>query len=104
MSDWSLASGRNVGWRIPGQRGLLGEALRGPQQLWDKILDSAVDLVFNLEKHHQRVDFGSPGDNVMQVLEDSGLKKTQVDKASEGAAVDQGPLQRQGAKSRYQAP
>ena len=102
-SKRSLASGRNVGWRIPGQRGPLGEALRGPQQLWDKILDSAVDLVFNFEKHHQRVGFASPGDSVMQVMENSGLKKTQVDKASEGAAVDQGLLQRQDAKSRYQA-
>ena len=81
--DRSLTSGRIVGWRIPGQQGPLGEALRGPQQqLWDKILDSAVDLVFNSEKHHQRVGFASPGDSVMQVMEDSGLKKTQVDKVS----------------------
>ena len=46
--------------------------------------------------------FRQPWRQRQKVMEDFGLKKTQVDKVPEGAAVDQGLRQHQGAKLRFQ--
>ena len=61
------------------------------EQLW-------IDLVFNLEKHHLRVDFTSPGVGVMQVMQDSGLKKTQANMAARRTGIHQRLLQQQGSR------
>ena len=39
--------------------------------------------VLDFDLHHQRVDFANLGDIVKQVMEDSGLKKTQVERYPE---------------------